>query len=100
MAELSVDPQQIHKAVSRLEGIATEIERTVGEHRSALDTAPAGRDEVSVTAAKSFSETAELFDQEIVKGVKAIRDVASALRDGTAAVSATDDAMAENLSGI
>ncbi|KQS00464.1 hypothetical protein ASG12_06080 [Williamsia sp. Leaf354] len=100
MSDLSVDPQQVFRAVNRLEGIATEIERSVGAHRPALDVAPAGRDEVSVAAAKSFSDSAELFDLEIVKGVKAIRDVASALRDGTKTVTASDDALSENLSGI
>ncbi|GGF08151.1 WXG100 family type VII secretion target [Williamsia phyllosphaerae] len=100
MSDISVDPHHIAQAVGRLESIATEIERTVGQHRSTLQVKPAGADEVSTTAAKSFSESAELFDAEIVKGVSAIRDVATALRDGTTSVGASDTALAQDVSGI
>ncbi len=100
MTDISVDPHHIAQAVGRLERIAAEIERSVGQHRSALEVKPAGADEVSTTVARSFTESAELFDAEIVKGVTAIRDVASALRDGTATVGASDAALARDISGF
>ena len=100
MSDIAVDPAHLQKAVSRLEAIAAELERTVSAHGDDLRTAPAGSDEVSRAAAKSFTGSAEAFDAEITKGVAGIRDVAAALRDGSTTITTTDEQVAGELSGI
>jgi uncharacterized protein YukE len=100
MSDIAVDPAHLQKAVSRLEAIAAELERTVSAHGDELRTAPAGSDEVSRAAAASFTGSADAFDAEISKGVAGIRDVAAALRDGSTTIAATDQTVASDLSGI
>ncbi|GAA2054972.1 PE domain-containing protein [Williamsia deligens] len=100
MSDIAVDPAHLRKAVSRLEAIAAELERTVATHGDDLRTAPAGSDEVSRAASASFTASADSFDAEIVKGVAGIRDVAAALRDGSATIATTDATVASELSGL
>lgn len=100
MTDIAVDPAHLHKAVSRLEAIATTLERTIREHAEDIRPAPAGSDEVSLAASASFTTSGEHFETEVTKGVRAIRDVASALRDGSSAVSLTDQAIAAEISGV
>jgi uncharacterized protein YukE len=100
MSEISVDPAHLQKAVTRLEAIAADLEKTVRAHAEDLRTAPAGSNEVSRAAAASFTESADAFDAEIAKGVTSIRDVAAALRDGSATIGAADEAAASDLSII
>lgn len=99
-ANLSVDTEHLSEAVRRLESIATSLEKTIGSHRASLSVAPAGSDEVSVAAAKSFSDSAELFSDQLVKGISAIRDVAGALREQTSAVDSHDEAVAGDLTAL
>ncbi|MEH3154392.1 MAG: PE domain-containing protein [Gordonia paraffinivorans] len=100
MSDIAVDPAHLQKAVSRLEAIAAELERTVSAHGDDLRTPPAGSDEVSRAAATSFTGSAEAFETEITKGVAGIRDVAAALRDGSATIATADQTVASDLSGL
>ncbi|WP_299573713.1 PE domain-containing protein [uncultured Williamsia sp.] len=100
MSDIAVDPAHLQKAVSRLEAIAAELERTIAAHGDDLRTAPAGSDEVSRAAARSFTGSAEAFDAEMTKGVAGTRDVAAALRDGSTTITTTDQQVAGELSGI
>ncbi|MGZ8178594.1 PE family protein [Williamsia sp. SKLECPSW1] len=94
---LSVDTEYLADAAGRLEAIAAGLEQQVGTHRETVDVRPAGADEVSRAASTSFSESAERFDAEMAKGVAAIRDVAAALRQQSAAVGTHDEAVAGDL---
>ncbi|MBT0568575.1 PE family protein [Williamsia sp. CHRR-6] len=96
-SNLSVDPDQLTSAISRLDSIASTLEKTLGSHKSALSVVPGGSDEVSVAAAKSFTASAEHFESEFTHGVGAIRDVAGALRDQLAALTAHDQGLAGDL---
>ncbi|GAB2641648.1 hypothetical protein GCM10027169_07230 [Gordonia jinhuaensis] len=96
---LSVDAQRTADSAAHLDDIAGKLEQAVAANRDALTVPAAGSDEVSVAAAKTFNEVADSFEDQVLKGVAAIRDVADVIRTQTHAIVGRDDQVAAEIAG-
>lgn len=78
--QLNVDSDELLKAAVDLDGLADEVQADLAQHRPALAVAPAGRDEVSTTAAATLSAVAVDYAEGTSTGVHELRKIAAVLR--------------------
>ncbi len=78
--QLNVNPAELFSAAADLDKLADRLETTLGVSDTGLATPAAGRDEVSSTAAASFTAVTERFRSDAGSGVLELRKIAATLR--------------------
>ncbi|MET8872184.1 PE family protein [Nocardia sp. NPDC004604] len=68
------------RVAARLDALADRLDRTLSGTHCALSPAPAGVDAVSATAAESFGDVGEGFQQSYAGGVYELRKLAAQMR--------------------
>ena len=90
-AELNVEPAELISAAGDLDRLADRLDGALRRLRPALVTPAAGRDEVSVVAAKTLQQSAERFGVESGTGVYELRKIAAVLRSQATGFTRADD---------
>jgi uncharacterized protein YukE len=79
-SQLNVNPDELLRAATDLDRLADQVEDALTQHLPALAVTPAGRDEVSATAADTLTAVAEKFAESTSTGVHELRKIAAVLR--------------------
>ncbi|MGV9827058.1 PE family protein [Gordonia sp. NPDC003429] len=96
-SHLDVDPAQISTAAGDLDRLADRLERVLADARASLDVSEAGRDEVSQTAARTFTTVAAGFAGDTATGVHELRKIAATLRAQAKGIDDADTEAAASL---
>lgn len=94
---LFVSPDALTAAATDLETLAQRLQTTVDSNAPALYMAPAGTEEVSVTAAAYFNSVADSFLPVAARGIAELRAAAVTLRRQAADYADLDDAFGASL---
>jgi hypothetical protein len=99
MSDLEFDPVETLASATRLDALADRLEGNLGTNRSALNVAPAGKDEVSLRAATTFTSVAESYDHAATDGILELRRLAANLRSQASGLRKMEDDNAASLGG-
>ncbi|MDL9936713.1 PE family protein [Gordonia sp. ABSL1-1] len=94
---LRVDPAQLASAAGDIDVIVHRLEQALVGAGRTLPVEPAGRDEVSVAAAHSFTEVARRFGADTATGIRELRKIAAVLRAQGDGFAADEEAAARGL---
>jgi uncharacterized protein YukE len=94
-SQLNVDPDELLRAATDLDRLADQVEGALAQHLPALTVAPAGRDEVSATAANTLTTVAVQFAESTSAGVHELRKIAAVLRAQAGGYRGADESIEE-----